>query len=846
MTRIITMASICVILILTFSIGQSVWQSDLTEDGTFIKLTDWQYRLGDSPLDAAGRLVWAEPDGPDAGWSPLAGTKASIDDSPHGMEWLRVRLPERQWKDPALYFLIYGNYEMYVDGKLFYRYGDIVPEGRGPYIGTPNRIVELPPDSAGKMLYIRAQATRLGPNGSKLVSDYADIVVMLGRKEFPYILLGVIYMLAGVIAWCLYSVQRKHNMMYGFGWFTFCIGLYLLCRTDFKDLYLDAPLGWSYVELASLYGGTVGFIYFTECVAGSGPLSVLRKLWQLGLSYAVGSFAASLLFGFSIAKTLAPFQYYMMAAAFVCVVVVSFQAIRKNMEARLMCIGIALLALCGVNDVLWITDIVPVPFTMLHGGLLALLFILVVLLRQVWLATVEAYAAELERKNAELSKYDKLKDHFLANTSHELRTPLNGIIGIAQALAAESAGSARKNLEVIIASGMRLNHLINDILDLNSLKNHPILLNRQLFNLKLTVDNLFILLHPLKKPGVDFVNEVPNLSILADESRIQQILNNLLGNALKFTVSGTITVTASVKDNDRLELIVSDTGTGIAADQLDLIFEEFHQAPAAQADARGRGLGLPITKRLVELHDGTIRVESQLNAGSRFICLFTAPVYAADPALQPPEAGAGALLEPVVHPEKATILVVDDEESNVQVIRQVLSRVPQWRLVVAANGEEALRLAESEYPDLILLDVMMPGMDGFEVCRLLRESPPADDLKIIFLTAKGMQEAQKGYNVGANEYLCKPIDRLELIHRINAHLQSRWFLRKERQQAFTERQLEFLRLAFEHQADSKEDLANRLFVKYETIKKDVKKINQFFGSRTYLEAAVQAKKRNMI
>jgi signal transduction histidine kinase len=227
------------------------------------------------------------------------------------------------------------------------------------------------------------------------------------------------------------------------------------------------------------------------------------------------------------------------------------------------------------------------------------------------------FTQELELKNTALQRLDQLKDEFLANTSHELRTPLNGIIGIAESLIDGVAGSLNDrqifNLSMVVSSGKRLSSLINDILDFAKLKNRDIELQRKPVDFRQITEVVLTLCQPLlaNKP-LELKNEIRDefSAVDGDENRLQQIMYNLVGNAIKFTESGLVTVSAERVD-DMVEVTVADTGIGISPDKLTDIFKSFEQADASiSREYGGTGLGLSITKQLVELHGGTIRVKS--------------------------------------------------------------------------------------------------------------------------------------------------------------------------------------------------------------------------------------------
>lgn len=411
-----------------------------------------------------------------------------------------------------------------------------------------------------------------------------------------------------------------------------------------------------------------------------------------------------------------------------------------------------------------------------------------------WRSRQKSKKLEQERTLVKrLKQVDLLKDQFLANTSHELRTPLNGIIGLTESLKDGVAGKlshrAVENLDMIANSGKRLSYLINDILDFSKLKNKDLVLAIRPVDIYVIVNVVLKLSEPLTKDkNLKFINSVPKDIPLveADENRLQQILHNLLGNAIKFTEKGTITIDAKEK-NGMVSIAVSDTGIGIPEAKFEGIFKSFEQADGnIEREYGGTGLGLSVTKQLVELHKGSIDVASKVGKGSTFT--FTLPKSNKKrETMSKPESISHEKMVPVkaditdkndlsdIGPISENtllhILIVDDEPVNRRVLENHLT-VAGYKVTEAHSGKEALDLIDTRTMfDLVLLDIMMPGMSGYEVCQTLRKKYMASELPIVLLTAKNrVSDLVIGFNVGANDYLTKPFSKNELLSRIKTHL----------------------------------------------------------------------------
>lgn len=397
-----------------------------------------------------------------------------------------------------------------------------------------------------------------------------------------------------------------------------------------------------------------------------------------------------------------------------------------------------------------------------------------------------------ERKIVErLKEVDKLKDQFLANTSHELRTPLNGIIGLSESLKDGVAGKlsvvANENLDMIISSGKRLSNLVNDILDFSKMKNHELSLNIVPVDLFSAVNIVIRMSRPLLKNKTlrlenHLDHELPLVS--ADENRVQQILHNLIGNAIKFTHDGSVIIRAEV-EGVNVKTTIVDTGIGIAKENFEKIFRSFDQIDGATERAYGgSGLGLAVTKQLVEQHGGDVLLISEVGKGTEIS--FTLPISKVGREEFVPSDSAIELIEgvqeldvedgvvnEVVAQEKNefTILIVDDEPVNRQVLQNHLG-VAGYNVFEARNGKGAIELIDSEQEfNLVLLDIMMPEMSGYQVAAYLRQKYSPSELPIIMLTAKNrVDDLVAGFNVGASDYLTKPFLKDELLSRVRIHL----------------------------------------------------------------------------
>ncbi|PKL19588.1 MAG: hypothetical protein CVV49_00695 [Spirochaetae bacterium HGW-Spirochaetae-5] len=491
------------------------------------------------------------------------------------------------------------------------------------------------------------------------------------------------------------------------------------------------------------------------------------------------------------------YDLFILLGGLLILAVLSIAVYRKRDGAIVAFIGMAVLYLTGINDILYNSQVINTMNTASYGLVFYILSQSYLLAHRFTMAfeTAETLSAELQQANRQLIAMDQLKDEFLANTSHELRTPLNGIIGLTESMGDGSMGELsdthKYNLKLIESSARRLSNLVNDILDFAKMKNSDIEIMRQSIDIYSMVDHVLILSRTLTgtRPITLFNRIDYNLPpALGDENRLQQILYNLVGNAIKFTKEGTVEVSAEIiqeKGRDMIAVTVKDSGIGIPSDKHEIIFNSFEQGDGStEREYGGTGLGLAITRKLVELHGGTIGLVSETGKGSSFT--FTIPVSEHHQVntqrvvskleydlenINFNRTSVNDIDEKNNELSSFNILIVDDDPVNLQVLRNHFMPF-KYHVTEASNGMEALdQIMEKGKPDLVLLDVMMPRLSGYEVCREIRKKYNPNELPVIMLTAKRLiNDLIQGFESGANDYLVKPFDKRELLARVNTML----------------------------------------------------------------------------
>jgi PAS domain S-box-containing protein len=371
----------------------------------------------------------------------------------------------------------------------------------------------------------------------------------------------------------------------------------------------------------------------------------------------------------------------------------------------------------------------------------------------------------------------RAKSEFLANMSHELRTPLNGIMGYAQILQRSKLlnEEERSRINVIYQCGSHLLTLINDILDLAKIEAQKVELMPTDFHFPAFLQGVAEMCRIRAEiKGIHFhfpsSPELP-IGICADEKRLRQVLINLLSNAIKFTDEGSVTFTVSFAAEGKIRFEVRDTGTGIAQDQLQAIFQPFEQVGDRRRQTEGTGLGLAISQRIVELMGSTIQVQSEMNVGSIF--WFDANISQADEWVKTSQIDdRGQIMG--IKDRQPKIVVIDDKWANRSVLSNLLSPIG-FEVSEANDGQEGWEKILEVQPDLIVTDLLMPEVDGFELIKRVRESENFKDLIIIVSSASVFETDQyRSLEAGANAFIAKPVQATELLQNLQQYLELEW------------------------------------------------------------------------
>jgi PAS domain S-box-containing protein len=384
---------------------------------------------------------------------------------------------------------------------------------------------------------------------------------------------------------------------------------------------------------------------------------------------------------------------------------------------------------------------------------------------------------ELEGATFAAEKANLAKSDFLSSMSHELRSPLNAILGFAQLMESGSplpTPAQKESIDQILQAGWYLLELINEILDLSLIESGKLSLSLEPMSLIEVLSDCEAMIDPqAQKSGisVSFPEFDSPCFVNADRTRVKQVLINLLSNAIKYNrLAGAVEVTSAASSAQRMRISVRDTGEGLSADHLGQLFQPFNRLGQEAGAKEGTGIGLVVSKRLVELMGGEIGVESRLGVGSVFWIELnsTAPLQLGADAAEP---GAVAAAQVQGNAQLHTVLCVEDNPANLMLVEKLLARRPDIHLLCARDGNRGIEIARSAGPNVILMDINLPGISGIDALRILVEDPATAHIPVIALSANAMpRDIEKGLEAGFFRYLTKPINVNEFMNTLDAAL----------------------------------------------------------------------------
>jgi len=711
--------------------------------------------------------------------------------------------------------------KLWVNGKFITGNGVI---GKTQEFEEPDflpKVLQVPEQHNGELeLVIQLSNYHYREGGvwySLRLTDESGVFAMSQRPVILAVLFSTILIVIGVFNFSMFAFRIKEIAALYFGWLCLVVGFRRLL-IDERVMYMFDLFSWTTLqrlEHLCFYLALPLFIgFFCSLYRTHIPRWTIRASWVSVSPFILLclAFPARIYTEFNVM-----FQMLVVAWVFyVCCLYIKV-IIEKGKNIKFFGTSLLLLTIAVAHDILKSNGLISTTNNIAHFGVLVFVLSQSLSIQRHYfknLSLVEAMSIKLKHRNQELVEMDEFKDEFLATTSHELRTPLQGVSGLAKILEQEDQGSLtedqRHKIGLIANTTQRLSVLVNDILDFSSIKHGKLKLTINRVDLNAISELVLATMSPLVgNKEVALTAEIsPEVRYLnADEFRLQQILFNLMGNAAKYTEKGFIKLTASLSNNVLL-IEISDSGLGIPDEKFESLFRPFEPVHVkGHYEASGTGLGLSISRQLVELHGGSLELNSEVGQGTKVSITFPQEMVIFDdslqhesntdlikihftpshlinsPSIKYEELNQSEPQEASVTQDRPLIFVVDDEGVNCELVSSQL-KAQGYQIELFESGLSVLTRLHEKLPDLILLDFMMPGMTGLEVCQIIRKQYDSYELPVMMLTARlQISDIVNALSVGANDYLIKPYHEKELIARVNTQINVRkyWIANRENQ-----------------------------------------------------------------
>ncbi len=684
-------------------------------------------------------------------------------------------------------------YELYIDGQLIGGLGNIALDNEQTTpIGRPITHYFTLESSKSEIIIQGIQTNRYVEGGFTKEIILGDLHSMEQSKFFSIatqIAVCLVFMFYLLFTVLLFGIGIRSKSL-----FYFAMNIIFTCMTVLvssnKILYIYLPINWIWANKIYFFSYISTMLFFVlflrELVKEYSKPKILNVVPMLCIAYLIFIVLAPIEYIFStkIIFTILFIVSPIIITIFMLIIVIKGQK------------GVVFLLLTGTavatNSLFFSlrqSSTLPYshyPFDLLIG---------ITALSAYWFTQYFQTTLQTEKLSVKLQKEINTKDDFLANTSHELRNPLHGMMSIAQTLLVKQDQHLEEknddDLKLLLTIGNHMSYMLDDLLDLVQLKEKTLRLQPKpinVYNLASSVRNIFLFM--LKGKPVELIIKISKdlPPVLADETRLMQIFTNLIHNAIKFTEKGSIIIDAEMVGK-KLYISITDTGIGILKDMQERIFEPYEQIDSSMTSmGGGLGLGLSICQELVTLHGGTMSLSSTVGKGSTFT--FSLPIaknlamnetdlYVENDAslskyisllnnLSKFEGEVAVTEKGSLVTSHSRLLIVDDDAVNLQVLTNVLSTEP-YDIETALSGAEALEKLQEGNFDLVISDIMMPHMSGYELAKRIREQFSISELPILFLTARQQREdIQLAFLSGANDYVKKPMEYVELKSRVNA------------------------------------------------------------------------------
>ncbi|EKQ58290.1 MULTISPECIES: ATP-binding protein [unclassified Clostridium] len=800
-TSIIFLSIFFILLLFLFNIYQEYHKKQLQAEKGSIDLTSWNFEKdGVISLDGEWEFYWNQllteddfkngesikPDGyfrvPSV-WTNYISNNAKFPEQGYATYRLKVKTDDLDSLKGLKILTTSTSYKLMVNEKIVAENGVVgitketsVPEYRPQAVSFQNTSKEFDIIvQVSNFTYSRGGIW----HSIYLGSDQGIRALKEFNSEKDMFMLGVVAIMS-LYHIALFLIQKRDKSALYFA----LVLVVTAIRTAITGEYVilnfipSADITWMVpLEYMTIYWGLImAMAFVNELYPKEVPQKVTKATMYAGIILSI----------FTISVQISTFTRYLiyyeiLIGTLYCYITFSVMkaAMKKREGASLLLLGSIIILIAYMNDVLYYWNVI---YDRDGPSMEAAVFIVIFIQAYILAARFSLAFKKVEKLSEKLISLDKLKDEFLVSTNYELITSLNGIINIVQSLLKGIGGqlnlSQEENLQIVLASLRRLYNLINDVLDISNLAYNSLKLHPKPLDIRMIVESVIFVLEYLKgEKNIVFINLTPKdaPAVLCDEERLGQIFYNILENALRFTENGSITIKAEFSE-DTATIFVENEGTGIKNTNLDSIYNSFEQEKCNKSGKyEGTSLGLSIAKQLIELQGGTVGIKSQHEKSPCF--LFTLPLAKRHPEkvmekiqehfqaknIEGEEINNEKILD------KYNILAIEYDTVSLKVLINNLN-LYGYTVKGVGNGYDALKLVESGIKfDVVIIDIMMPGISGYDILKKIREQYLPVELPVLLLTtSKRTYEISTGFRLGANDYLTKPFEPEELNARVKS------------------------------------------------------------------------------
>lgn len=775
----------------------------------------WQYRTGDSPVDKNGDLVWLNESMNSLQWKD-ANKIEDIPTQDYKSIWIRITLPDTTILNPVLHIDgIRDIAQIYLNEQLIYQSGNFSDINAKQSESLHQRFINLPEITANGRLVFRIWSDQpsIGFVLPLWIASENSVLRHLFITNIENFFFMPVFIFLAILLIIKVLFFKPDNLLLGISVYLLGMGIFLGSTSEFFQIIFHKPRLYVALNFISLLLFTNGGLLLIKEIVSDEYKNIARWIVRIYFGFLLLSLIPVALFIPNIISLLYTIFFSMFFFATIVIYYILIKSIQKGKKnTKLFSIGFTFTAIAAVFEVLvHFTAHGPVQINLnlfsfhinfLQYGALGFVITLAWIVNNTY--NDAHHQKEVAQKQAmESEKYkelDQLKSRFFANISHEFRTPLTLILGTAKQIQKSSKDREIKSKsDLQIKNGNRLLNLVNELLDLSKIDAGGMEMNLKCQDIIPQIKELchhFESYAESKNIQIDLNLDINEAVVCYDYKMIEKVLFNLFSNAVKFSPDGGI-VYILVKQNEYLEIHVKDNGVGISQEHLPHIFDRFYQSEKGYSqDYQGTGIGLALAHELINLHHGKIGVDSEPGKGSTFTVylkmgidhfskaeLLTTSVNGhrvSENKFRPKELSSDMIIAKVKPKEKDTpiILVAEDNSDLRNYIREELSI--NYYVLEAENGKNGFDIATEQIPDLIISDVMMPEMNGYQLCEKLKTDERTSHIPVILLTARSDHDSKiEGLTLGADDYLTKPFESEELKIRIHNLIEQRRKLREK-------------------------------------------------------------------